>query len=184
MVTAGAWRWRQMEKILALAIAMPANIGAHPVSYVPLSNAYGSPPTVYDIPVATVAIPRALTNTADGAVSRAGAPRPRSSSTAPRYAARRLRMDRIALRRRNLIRRAQLPYRSATGLVYDSGNFRANMTARSSSADWNVLSGRRREAKKRGKLAGIGMANYVESPVGHPSEYVRLTVHAGRQVEP
>src|SRR5258706_15236622 len=29
----------------------------------------------------------------------------------------------------------------------------------------------------------MGMANYVESPVGHPSEYVRLTVHAGRQVD-
>src|SRR5260370_39934569 len=50
-------------------------------------------------------------------------------------------------------------------------------------ADWKGFPARRREAKKRGKLAGIGIANYVESPVGHPSEYVRLTVHADRQVD-
>src|SRR5262249_32722199 len=37
--------------------------------------------------------------------------------------------------------------------------------------------------RKRGKLAGIGLANYVESPVGQPSEYVRVTIHATREVE-
>src|SRR5260370_1023156 len=99
------------------------------------------------------------------------------------WAARRLRMDGSALRRRNPIRRAQLPYRSATGLIYDSGNFRANMESALKLADWKGFPARRREAKKRGKLAGIGIANYVESPVGHPSEYVRLTVHADRQVD-
>src|SRR5260370_32733017 len=50
-------------------------------------------------------------------------------------------------------------------------------------ADWKGFPARRRDAKKGGKLAGIGMANYVESPVGHPSEYVRLTVNADRQVD-
>jgi carbon-monoxide dehydrogenase large subunit len=49
-------------------------------------------------------------------------------------------------------------------------------------ADWKGFPARRREAKKRGNLAGIGIANYVESPVGHPSEYVRVAVHAGRQI--
>src|SRR5262249_19149432 len=98
-------------------------------------------------------------------------------------AAHRLGMDRIALRRRNLIRRAQLPYTSATGLIYDSGNFRANMEGGLKPGDLKGFPARRPEARKRGKLAGIGIANYVESPVGHPSEYVRLTVHGGRQVE-
>jgi aerobic carbon-monoxide dehydrogenase large subunit len=185
MVTGGRLALAADGKILALAIAMTANIGAHPVSYVPLSNAYRVTPTVYDIPVATVAIRGALTNTVPTAPFR-GAGRPEATFVIERLldmAARRLRMDRIALRRRNLIRRAQLPYRSVTGLIYDSGNFRANMDGVLKLADWKGFPARRREAKKRGKLAGIGVANYVESPVGHPSEYVRLTVHAGRQVE-
>src|SRR3982074_402395 len=42
---------------------------------------------------------------------------------------------------------------------------------------------RRRAARKRGLLAGIGISNYVESPVGMPAEYVRLTVQAGGTVE-
>jgi carbon-monoxide dehydrogenase large subunit len=148
-----------------------------------LSNAYRVTPTVYDIPVATIAIRGALTNTVPTAPFR-GAGRPEATFVIERLldmAARRLRMDRIALRRRNLIRRAQLPYKSATGLIYDSGNFRANMEGALKLADWKGFPARRREAKKRGKLAGIGIANYVESPVGHPSEYVRLTVNAGRQ---
>jgi len=185
MVTGGRLALAADGRILALAVAMTANIGAHPVTYVPLSNAYRVTPTVYDIPVATVAIRGALTNTVPTAPFR-GAGRPEATFVIERLldiAARRLGMDRIALRRRNLIRRAQLPYRSATGLVYDSGNFRANMDSALKLADWTGFRARRHEARKRGKLAGIGIANYVESPVGHPSEYVRVTVHASRQIE-
>jgi carbon-monoxide dehydrogenase large subunit len=185
MITGGRLALAADGKILALAVAMTANIGAHPVSYVPLSNAYRVTPTVYDIPVVTVSIRGALTNTVPTAPFR-GAGRPEATFVIERLldiAARRLRIERATLRRRNLIRRAQLPYKSATGLVYDSGNFRANMDSALKLADWKGFAARRREAKKRGKLAGIGTANYVESPVGHPSEYVRVTVHAGRQVE-
>jgi aerobic carbon-monoxide dehydrogenase large subunit len=172
-------------KILALAIAMTGNIGSRPVTYVPLSNAYRVTPTVYDIPVATVAIRGALTNTVPTAPFR-GAGRPEATFVIERLldmAARKLAMDRIALRRRNLVRRAQLPYTSATGLVYDSGNFRANMDAVTRLADWSGFPARRRAARKRGRLAGIGLANYVESPVGAPSEYVRVTVRDAREVE-
>jgi carbon-monoxide dehydrogenase large subunit len=172
-------------KFLALAVAMTGNIGGHPVTYVPLSNAYRVTPTVYDIPVVTVAIRGALTNTVPTAPFR-GAGRPEATFVIERLidvAAHRLGMDRIVLRRRNLIRRAQLPYKSATGLFYDSGNFRANMDGAIKLADWDGFPARRREAGKRGKLAGIGLANYVESPVGQPSEYVRVTVHATHEVE-
>jgi carbon-monoxide dehydrogenase large subunit len=172
-------------KILALAIAMTGNVGAFPATYVPLSNAYRITPTVYDIPMATVAIRAALTNTVPTAPFR-GAGRPEATFVIERLldiASRRLGMDRIALRRRNLIRRAKLPYRSATGLVYDSGHFRANMDRLLKLSDWRGFPSRRRDAKKRGKLAGIGLANYVESPVGQPSEYVRVTVRETREVE-
>jgi carbon-monoxide dehydrogenase large subunit len=185
IITEGRIAFAADGKILALAITMTGNIGAHPVTYVPLSNAYRVTPTVYDIPVATVAIRGALTNTVPTAPFR-GAGRPEATFVIERLldiAAHRLGMDRIALRRRNLIRRAQLPYRSATGLTYDSGNFRANMDGALKLADWDGFPARRRSTRKRGRLAGIGLANYVESPVGHPSEYVRVTVRATREVE-
>ncbi len=185
MITAGRLALAADGKILALAVAMTGNIGSHPVTYVPLSNAFRVTPTVYDIPVATVAIRGVLTNTVPTAPFR-GAGRPEATFVIERLldiAARRLGMDRIALRRRNLVRRAQMPYTSATGLVYDSGNFRANMDAVMTLADWRGFPARRRNAKKRGLLAGIGIANYVECPVGAPSEYVRVTVREGREVE-
>jgi aerobic carbon-monoxide dehydrogenase large subunit len=185
LVTEGCLALAADGRILALAVTMTGNIGAHPVTYVPLSNAYRVTPTVYDIPVATVAIRGAITNTVPTAPFR-GAGRPEATFVVERLldiAARRLGVDRVALRRRNLIRRAQLPYKSATGLIYDSGNFRANMDAVMKLADWAGFAERRREARKRGKLAGIGLANYVESPVGMPSEHVRVTVRETREVE-
>jgi carbon-monoxide dehydrogenase large subunit len=115
-----------------------------------------------------------------------GAGRPEATFAIERLidiAARRLGIDRMELRRRNLVRRAQLPHTSATGLVYDSGNFSANMDAVMKLAGWDGFPARRRDAESRGRLAGIGLANYVESPVGAPSEYVRVTVREGREVE-
>ena len=185
IVTEGRLALAPDGRFLALAVEMTGNVGAHPVTYVPLSNAYRVTPTVYDIPLVSVIIRGALTNTVPTAPFR-GAGRPEATFAMERLidiAAGRLGMDRVALRRRNLIRRAQLPYRSATGLIYDSGNFRANMESVVKLADWAGFAARRRESKKRGKLAGIGIANYVESPVGQPNEYVRVTVRPDRAVE-
>jgi carbon-monoxide dehydrogenase large subunit len=167
-------------RILAYGLTITGNIGAHSVTYVPLSNATRVAPTVYDIPQVAVTVRAALTNTVPTAPFR-GAGRPEATFAIERLidiAARRLRIDRVAIRRRNLIRRAQLPYRSATGLVYDSGNFRANMDAVLELANWRGFPARRRAAAKRGRLAGIGLANYVESPVGMPSEHVEVSVRA------
>jgi aerobic carbon-monoxide dehydrogenase large subunit len=167
-------------RILAYGLTITGNIGAHPVTYVPMSNASRVAPTVYDIPHAAVMVRAAVTNTVPTAPFR-GAGRPEATFAIERLidiAARRLGIDRVAIRRRNLIRRAQLPYRSATGLTYDSGNFSANMDAVLDLADWRGFPTRRRAAGKRGRLAGIGLANYVESPVGMPSEQVEVSVRA------
>jgi aerobic carbon-monoxide dehydrogenase large subunit len=115
-----------------------------------------------------------------------GAGRPEAHHVIERLldmAARRLGLDRAEIRRRNLIRRKQLPYRSATGLTYDSGDFRGNMARALELADWKGFSARRRGAKKRGRLAGIGLSNYVESPVGIPVEWVRVSVQTDGVVE-
>jgi carbon-monoxide dehydrogenase large subunit len=137
--------------------------------------------TVYDIPVAHVHIRVGLTNTMPTATYR-GAGRPEAHFVLERMidiAAYRLGIDRVELRRRNLIRRDQLPYRTAMGLNYDSGDFAGNMEQALTLADWQGFAARRRDARKRGRARGIGVASYVEAPVGAPHERVRVQVHDG-----
>ena len=81
------------------------------------------------------------------------------------------------------MRTAQLPYRTAVGLTFDSGDFRADMDATVELADWDGFEERRHAARARGRLRGIGIANYVEAPVGAPRERVVLTVRPERVVE-
>jgi carbon-monoxide dehydrogenase large subunit len=126
-----------------------------------------------------------LTNTAPTAPFR-GAGRPEAHFTIERLldlAAPRLGIDRLELRRRNLIRPEQLPYRNALGLTYDSGDFRGNFEKALAMADWDRFAERRKDSEARGLLRGIGVAAYVESPVGAPRERMHITVTADRGVE-
>jgi carbon-monoxide dehydrogenase large subunit len=169
-------------RMLALALELTANTGAHTVSYVPLSNGYRVAPTVYDVPIAWVRLRGVMTNTVPTAPFR-GAGRPEATAVMERLidiAARRLKIDRVELRRRNLIAHDKLPHRTATGLTYDSGDFAGNFARALATADWDGFPARRREAKTRGRLRGIGVVNYVETPVGMPHERVAVKVSAQR----
>ncbi len=153
-------------------------VGGQTVTYVPLSNAYRVATTVYDIPLMHMRCRAVMTNTVPTAPFR-GAGRPEATHVLERLldlAAQRLGMDRVALRRKNLIPRSKLPYRTASGLLYDSGDFAGNMKRVLEQADWSGFPARRRQSKKRGLLRGIGIANYVETPVGIPHERVEVTV--------
>ena len=172
-------------RMLALALELTANIGAHTVSYVPLSNGYRVAPTVYDVPIAYVRLRGVMTNTVPTAPFR-GAGRPEATAVMERLidiAANRLKIDRVELRRRNMIPHDKLPYRTATGLTYDSGDFAGNLARALAMADWDGFPARRREAKKRGRLLGIAVANYVETPVGMPHERVAVGVSAEGRVD-
>jgi carbon-monoxide dehydrogenase large subunit len=165
-------------RIRAFAFDMLGNVGAHTVSYVPLNNAYRISTTVYDVPVAHARVRAAVTNTVPTGPYR-GAGRPEATLVIERLldiAAERLGLDRADIRRRNLIARDRLPYRTAFGLTYDSGDFAANLQYALELADWRGFPARRAEADKRGRLLGIGVANYVEAPVGAPHERVALAV--------
>ncbi len=165
-------------RIVALSLELTANIGAHTVSYVPLSNGYRVAPTVYDVPMAWVRLVGVMTNTVPTAPFR-GAGRPEATAVMERLldlAAARLGIDRVELRRRNLIAHDKFPHRTATGLTYDSGAFAENLARVLEAADWKGFAKRRAEAKKRGRLRGIGLANYVETPVGMPHERVKVNV--------
>lgn len=178
VVTRARLGFSKRGRILAMDLELTANTGAHTVSYVPLSNGYRVAPTVYDVPVAHVRLRAAMTNTVPTAPFR-GAGRPEATSVMERVldiAARRLKIDRVELRRRNLIAHDKLPHRTATGLTYDSGTFADNLTRALEIGDWHGFANRRKEAKKRGRLLGIGVANYVETPVGMPHERVKVAV--------
>src|SRR5215470_14904554 len=76
-----------------------------------------------------------------------------------------------------------MPYRNAVGMLYDSGRYEENMKRAMELADWKGFALRRREAKKRGKLLGLGLANYVESSIGAPNEETRINVRPEGRVD-
>ncbi|MBW0447034.1 xanthine dehydrogenase family protein molybdopterin-binding subunit [bacterium M00.F.Ca.ET.228.01.1.1] len=165
-------------RILAIDNEWIGNVGAHTVSYVPMSNGTRIMTTVYDVPVAAVHISAVLTNTVPTAPYR-GAGRPEATHVIERMldlAAAQLKLDRAEIRRRNLIAHDKLPYRSPMGLTYDSGEFARNMARALELAQWDSFEARRAASLEKGLLRGIGVANYIESPVGAPRERIELTV--------
>jgi carbon-monoxide dehydrogenase large subunit len=91
-------------------------------------------------------------------------------------AARQHGFDRVALRRRNLVGASELPYRNPFGMVYDSGDYVRALDAALALADWDGFAARKRAAKKRGRLRGIGIATYVDTATGVPRERAEVTV--------
>lgn len=76
-------------------------------------------------------------------------------------AARQIGLDRLEIRRRNLIPKEELPYRSHTGFVYDSGEFHTILDRCAGIADWAGFPARKVESAKRGRLRGQGVAYYT-----------------------
>jgi carbon-monoxide dehydrogenase large subunit len=172
-------------RLLAIDNEWIGNVGAHTVSYVPMSNGTRIMTTVYDVPVAAVHISAVLTNTVPTAPYR-GAGRPEATHVIERMldlAAAELGLDRAEIRRRNLIAHDKLPYRSPMGLTYDSGEFARNMARALELADWDGFETRRAASRAKRMLRGIGLANYIESPVGAPRERIELTVRPEGRID-
>jgi carbon-monoxide dehydrogenase large subunit len=172
-------------RILAVDHELIGNVGAHTVSYVPLSNGSRVMTTVYHVPAAAAKLSAVMTNSAPTGPYR-GAGRPESTHVMERMldiAARELGIDRAEIRRRNLIQPEQMPYRSPMGLNYDSGAFAANMERALTVSEWDAVDARRAAARERGRWLGIGVANYVESPVGAPKERIELMVEPDGKVD-
>lgn len=172
-------------RILAYDVELIGNVGAHTVSFVPMGNGMRILTTVYQVPAAHLAVRGALTNTVPTAPYR-GAGRPEATHAIERLldmAAKRAGIDRIEIRRRNLVRREMLPYRNAMGLVYDSGDFAGYMDRALAMAAWEGFPARRAAALARGRLAGIGLANHIEAPVGAPVERASVSVKGDGTVE-
>ena len=92
-------------------------------------------------------------------------------------AADQLGIDRVRLRRKNLVRPKAMPYRNAVGMLYDSGTYEANMDLAMKIADVDGFKQRKREAKKRGRLLGPRhLATTSKSSIGAPKERTEITV--------
>ena len=180
LVTRATIGFDREGRILALRVELLGAIGAQTVAYVPLANGYRLISTVYHVPVAHVRVVGVLTNTPPTVAFR-GAGRPEAVYAIERLldmAASRLGLDRLAIRRRNLVAHHAMPYRNVMGLTYDCGDFIKNMDGVLAYADWHGFAERRAVSVAKGLRRGIGIANYVETPVGAPRERVEIAVRA------
>jgi carbon-monoxide dehydrogenase large subunit len=76
--------------------------------------------------------------------------------------ARRLDMDPVEFRRRNMIRAEELPYRTCTGSLYDSGDYLGALDMALEALDYKSLRERQAELRKSGRYLGIGVSPFVE----------------------
>jgi len=154
-------------RILALRVRTEANMGAYFSTLAPIIPTAGGTrglTGVYDIPTAHVRVRLRFTNTAPIDAYR-GAGRPEAAFLIERLieiAARDTGHDPLALRRLNLARIDNTPYKTALGLNIDSGAFGKNLDDALHAADATGFPARCAAARARGRLAGLGVSLYVE----------------------
>ena len=173
------------HRFMAMRATNISNVGARCVSLSPLSKGSGLIPGSYAIPATTLRAMAVFTNTMPTNAYRSSG-RPEVTFAIERLvdtAAAQLGVDRIQLRRKNLVPPKAMPYRNSVGMLYDSGHYAENMDWAMDIADWKGFAARRREAKRRGKLLGRGLANYVESSIGAPREQARIKVQPEGRVD-
>ena len=172
-------------RILALRVDSLADVGAYATpAGVAIQLMIGPwvATSVYDIRPIDIRIKAVLTNTAPTGPYR-GAGRPEAIYMIERLmdeAARKTGIDPIELRRRNMIRPEQMPYKNAMDKTYDSGQFALVMDKAVALADWKGFAARAAASKARGRLRGRGMAAFLEwTGVDIFEERVQVTVNAG-----
>ena len=170
----------QRGRFLALRIRNTANLGAYLGAVgaaIPSLSFTRCLPGMYDIRHIDIVTRCAFTNTLPTAPYR-GAGRPEANYTLERLvdeAARVTGIDPVALRRRNLIPPSAMPYKTAVGSTYDSGDFAPILDKALALADHAGFKARRRQAKSRGKYRGIGISCMLEHAGGTPLEGAWLT---------
>jgi carbon-monoxide dehydrogenase large subunit len=166
-------------KFLALRMLHLQNVGAYATNagiMLATINYSRCFPTVYRIPRIESATRAIYTNTVPTGAYR-GAGRPEANYVMERLieeAARRTGIERTTLRKRNFVPPSSMPYRTPVGTVYDSGDFPGIFEEALALANYKEFGKRKREAKKRGRLRGIGISCFLEHSGGVPTEGARL----------
>jgi aerobic carbon-monoxide dehydrogenase large subunit len=152
-------------RFLALRLTGYGNAGAFVVATLPYTvNAVKNVVSVYHTPLVEVSTKGVLTNTAPTGAYR-GAGRPEGNYYMERLidtAAAEMGIDRVELRWRNYIRPDAMPYKAASGMSYDSGEFAAVLDKALALADWQGFAQRQQQSRANGKLRGRGIGSYLE----------------------
>jgi len=155
-------------KFLGLRVRTLANVGAY------LSTFGSSVPTYlyatllsgpYDLPAIYAEVKAIFTHTVPIDAYR-GAGRPEAAYLLERLvdkAARQLGIDRIELRRKNLIRTDQFPYQTQVALQYDIGDYHATLDLALAANDYANYPKRKAASAAKGKLRGFGISTYIEA---------------------
>ncbi len=160
-------------RILAIRLTSAANMGAymtHVGPHIPTANLRVTG-GVYRVPVVFAQVKGYFTANTSTVTSYRGAGRPEAIYITERLmdrAAAAFGIDLLEIRRRNLIPKAELPYRNWKGLSIDSGDFAANLDEAARRSDWTGFAARRRESGQGGKRRGRGVSYYFEASGGPP----------------
>ncbi len=152
---------------LAVRVKGFGNVGGYLAGVMPSPLSLGiakNIASVYKTPLIEVNIKCVLTNTSVNGAYR-GAGRPEANYFMERLierAAGEMGIDRIQLRKKNLVKSAQMPYNASSGMQYDSGDFPAVMANALKAADYAGFAKRKKESRKQGKLRGIAVGSYLE----------------------
>lgn len=169
------------HRMTAIRAQVQANLGAYLSQFgpfIPTECGAQMYVGVYRFLAAHFRVRCAFTNTQPVDAYR-GAGRPEASYAVERavdYVARVLGEDPVAFRRRNFIPASAMPYRTALGYTYDSGDFARLTELALERADLAGFPARRRASKARGELRGLGMAYYIERCAGGADESARVQV--------
>jgi len=176
-------------KINAMRLSSISNLGAFPSRAGPsVHTAFCGDlaPTVYNIPTIYNRVQGVYTNTTPTDAYR-GAGRPEQN-----YIMERL-IDRVgadlgiaqdAIRRRNLATEEMMPWTTALGIPFDSGDFPGLLEATIERADMKGFAARRAAAEARGKLMGLGIVSYMERTGGNPEETARIEIIPAKEGQP
>ncbi|MGB7404384.1 MAG: xanthine dehydrogenase family protein molybdopterin-binding subunit [Pacificimonas sp.] len=172
--------------ILALKVETWSDLGGYQSQFGPAIQTFAGGRImggVYRIPAIDNVVHGIATNTAPVDAYR-GAGRPEATYIIERLletAARETGRSVDEIRRKNLLRPDELPYDNGLGLTFDVGNYPNLLDAGLKRADWNGFAGRKADAERRGKIAGRGIAFYVEiAGGGSTEEFADVRVKNGK----
>ena len=178
-VTIGELALDANGKFLALRTRNFANMGAYLSNFAPfIPTGAGTKvlASVYGFEAIHANVLGVLTNTVPVDAYR-GAGRPESNYLVERLidaAAREVKIDRVELRRRNMVPPSAMPYVTAMGQRYDSGEFARLLDSALEKMGWAGFEARRAESARAGKRRGIGLAYYLEATGGGPTENAKV----------
>jgi carbon-monoxide dehydrogenase large subunit len=182
--TEGELALDEKGRFLALRVKHIGNMGAYIGSVganIQTLNFARCLPGMYDIKHIDVSSRCVFSNTIPTSPYR-GAGRPEANYVLEKLVDEAVRLtgiDAVKLRRRNLIRPSAMPYKTAIGTTYDSGEFEAVLDKALALADYAGFKQRKRESAKRGKYRGIGISCILEHAGGAPLESAAIQFPGG-----